>query len=858
MRKILLCLSFLSMNFIHAQLIVNNTTQTPAQLVQSVLLGNGLTVSNIKFNGSAAAAATVRDQVGKFTNGNTSNIGLNSGIVLATNKATVAIGPNNQGGANQASAFPLSPGDADLEMLTTGVVKNKAILEFDFVPTGQNLSFNFVFASEEYLEFVSTDYNDVFGFFISGPGITGPYSGNAKNIALIPTTTTAITIDNVNNVSNPTFYINNGTGATPLVNTTIQYDGFTKVIAAIANVQCGQTYHIKLAIANVGDNSWDSAVFLEANSFNTTPVFSLPPDLTVTSGTAPCFGAAKQICTGLATTILHEWTLNGVPIVGASGPCVTISEPGQLCATVYPLGSACPTTRCMTVQFLQPMPISNPVTVKACAGSTFNLTTNTAVILDGLNAADYDVAYYHTQLDAENTSNPIIDISAYSGVEGEIIWAGVSDIASGSGCVETKSFILTFVSAIAPEITCGTPTNSSVAFNWTALAETTDYTVSYQINTNTPINIGAIGNVITYPISGLTPGNNVQITLTPVGGVGTCFAPATFTCSTTLCPSITLPSTDQTLCLNGNPTPFSVTTSATASNSISYVYFTTLQVGDTMYTGGIPLGNVTPTAGGIATLDLPVLGSGSLPNAAGTYYVYAIVTPAPLDVTCRPYSLIQVVVNDVPLAPTVVTPVTYCQNATASALTATGTNLLWYTAATGGVGSASAPTPSTAAAGNIDYYVSQTILGCESPRASITVTVNATPAAPTVTTPVTYCQNASASALTATGTSLLWYTTAAGGVGSATAPTPSTATAGNINTYVSDTILGCEGPRATITVTVNATPVAPTVTPVSYCQNAPASALTATGSGLLWYTAAIGGTGSRPNDHRSNFLPSMR
>ena len=147
MRKILLFLSFLSMNFIHAQLIVNSTTQTPAQLVQSVLLGNGLTVSNIQFNGSIAAAAAVRDQVGKFTNGNTTNIGLNSGIVLATNKAIVAIGPNNQGGASQASAFPLSPGDADLEMLTTGIVRNKAILEFDFVPTGQNLSFNFVFAS---------------------------------------------------------------------------------------------------------------------------------------------------------------------------------------------------------------------------------------------------------------------------------------------------------------------------------------------------------------------------------------------------------------------------------------------------------------------------------------------------------------------------------------------------------------------------------------------------------------------------------------------------------------------------------------------------------------------------------------
>ena len=164
-----------------------------------------------------------------------------------------------------------------------------------------------------------------------------------------------------------------------------------------------------------------------------------------------------------------------------------------------------------------------------------------------------------------------------------------------------------------------------------------------------------------------------------------------------------------------------------------------------------------------------------------------------------------------PSAPTVVTPVTYCQNATASNLTATGSNLLWYTAATGGTGSATAPTPSTASAGSTTYYVSQTVLGCESPRASITVTVNATPVAPSVTTPVTYCQNVIASNLTATGSNLLWYTAATGGTGSATAPTPSTASAGSTTYYVSQTVLGCESPRASITVNITASPLAPIV-----------------------------------------------
>jgi len=196
-------------------------------------------------------------------------------------------------------------------------------------------------------------------------------------------------------------------------------------------------------------------------------------------------------------------------------------------------------------------------------------------------------------------------------------------------------------------------------------------------------------------------------------------------------------------------------------------------------------------------------------------------------------------------APTVTSPVNYCQNAAAAQLTATGTNLLWYTTATGGTGSATAPTPSTTAIGSTSYYVSQTQSCGESPRAVIVVNVSAVPAAPGVTSALTYCQNITAPALTATGTNLLWYTVATGGTGNATAPTPSTATAGSTTWYVSQSNNGCESPRSAITVNVNAAPGMPTVTtPVNYCQNATAVPLIATGTALLWYTTATGGTGT--------------
>ena len=212
--------------------------------------------------------------------------------------------------------------------------------------------------------------------------------------------------------------------------------------------------------------------------------------------------------------------------------------------------------------------------------------------------------------------------------------------------------------------------------------------------------------------------------------------------------------------------------------------------------------------------------------------------------------------NNAASAPTVVSPVTYCQNATAVPLTATataGNTLLWYTVATGGVASLTAPTPSTAVGGSFNYYVSQiNAVGAESPRSQIVVSVNATPIAPVATTLVTYCQNAIASALTATaaaGNTLKWYTVAIGGTSSATAPTPSTTTAGTTPYYVSQANpVGCEGPRTNINVVVNPAPGLPTVvSPINYCQNTTAVPLTATaaaGNTLKWYTVPVAGFGS--------------
>jgi gliding motility-associated-like protein len=237
----------------------------PNLLVQNILLGGGITASSVTYTGDASA-------IGSF-NGIFSNIGLASGVILSSGDISNCIGPNNTSGVSYSNTLA---GDPDLDQLMSPALSYEAaILEFDFVPTSDTVKFRYVFASDEYMEFVTPGgtINDGFGFFISGPGISGPYSGGAIDIALVPGTSLPVTMQNVNLSTNAAYYFDNGDGmgsGTAPDGASVQYDGFTVPLTATAAVQCGQTYHIKLAIADGGDGIIDSGVFLEEGSFAST------------------------------------------------------------------------------------------------------------------------------------------------------------------------------------------------------------------------------------------------------------------------------------------------------------------------------------------------------------------------------------------------------------------------------------------------------------------------------------------------------------------------------------------------------------------------------------------------------------
>jgi gliding motility-associated-like protein len=264
MNRIILSILLIIIAFsVKSQLVVNTGTMTPTQYVQNVLVGGGVTVSNVTFSGNA-------NQIGEFNGTATAPfVGINNGLVMATGNVNVAVGPNNTGSASLGGGN-IGAGDSDLDILEGGIAgtNDAAILEFDFIPSGDSVKFNYVFASEEYPEYVNS-INDVFGFFLSGPGITGTFSGGAANIALIPGTTTPISINTVNSGVNAIYYYDN-TGNSS--NTSIQFDGYTVVLTAAAQVQCGQLYHIKIAIADASDTSWDSGVFLEGGSFSSNEI----------------------------------------------------------------------------------------------------------------------------------------------------------------------------------------------------------------------------------------------------------------------------------------------------------------------------------------------------------------------------------------------------------------------------------------------------------------------------------------------------------------------------------------------------------------------------------------------------------
>lgn len=294
--RIIIAILILLPLFANGQL-VTSTSQTPAQLVQNVLLGQGVTVSNVTFQGASQA-------IGSFDGTNTT-LGFAKGILITTGTAnTVSNGPQGPNNKDGATVNNNAGGYNRLTQLVGAQTYNASVLEFDFIPYSDTVTFRYIFGSEEYREYVNSDFNDIFAFFISGPG----YSG-VQNIAKLPNNT-PVTINNINDgyINNGTYvaqcnncqyFTYNGNGSQSPYNSDpkyIQYDGFTKPLEAVAKVECGKKYHLIIAIADVNDALYDSGIFLEANSLKSKVVANVDYALSFDA-----YGDGKTMSEGCAS-----------------------------------------------------------------------------------------------------------------------------------------------------------------------------------------------------------------------------------------------------------------------------------------------------------------------------------------------------------------------------------------------------------------------------------------------------------------------------------------------------------------------------------------------------------------------------
>lgn len=290
MKRILLIWVLLSPLVLVAQNISVSvaTGQNIATFVDQHLKGNGVYITNVKFNN--VQGNVTFPQIGTFNSNGYPHLQMDQGVILTTGNVDVVPGPNTSSSGSASNQVTPSYTDPMSQMaaLVSNPLTSCATLDFDFVSVSPFVTLNYSFGSEEYPEWVWSSYNDVFAFFVTGPDPV-THQTTTKNIAIIPHTIStahpngiAVAINTVNGkteAENPSaghyhysdFYVANNTIENSSLSSSIpgvEYDGFTQKLSANATLLPCEQYHMHISICNVQDKAYDSGVFLEEGSFN--------------------------------------------------------------------------------------------------------------------------------------------------------------------------------------------------------------------------------------------------------------------------------------------------------------------------------------------------------------------------------------------------------------------------------------------------------------------------------------------------------------------------------------------------------------------------------------------------------------
>lgn len=451
MNKVYAFVLFLFSVISNAQFItVDTSTHTPFQLVNNVLVNSPcVNVNNVTSSTGSNFGST--NGIGYFQNTNP-DFPLANGVVLTTGNVLNAPGPNTTE-LNDGSAGWL--GDAQLEatLLAAGISmnsRNASFLEFEFTSFSTSFNFQFVFASEEYGNFQCLS-PDGFAFLL-----TDTVTGITQNIAVVPSTTTPISVRTVRdqlynsacNSVNPSYFgaFNGGSNA---ASSATNFNGQTILMNAGTTLVPNRTYRLKLVIADGNNDTLaDSAIFIGGSSFDFTQDV-LGPDLTIANGTALC----NNNGTNISYTITSGLDPNqfdfiwkdalGNPIPGETGPNLTINQPGTYLLTYFIQSTGCEVeTNDIIIEYQSTITTPNPSDLYICnngsANYTYDLSFNNTII-DPSNV--YTLTYHDNVTDANNGTSPLsTTLNTPAGSLPREVWIRV--LNPSTGCYTVKSFFL--------------------------------------------------------------------------------------------------------------------------------------------------------------------------------------------------------------------------------------------------------------------------------------------------------------------------------------------------------------------------------------------------------------------------------
>ena len=505
--KILYTITFFICSFYASSqtISVDSNGFTPQQLVDLLLANSCATNSNISISSGQSVA---------YFNGNGSSFPIQEGIIIRS-----GIAANSQGAytGNGLGSQVTTNGDADLQTISnqsgqSATITDAAFLQFDFTPSSTSFSFDFLFASNEYGEW-QCGFSDVFAFLL-----TDLTTGETTNLAVIPGSNTPISVRDIRdsqfnsscNSVNPslfgTYNVNNPASSA------LNMRGHTVLLNASSTVIPNNNYRIKLVIGDYNDSNFDSAVFIQAGSFDTT--LDIGPDIEI------CDGDTILLDSGYTNTtdFSYQWLRNGSPLAGETAPILNVSQAGTYDLVITTLSTGCELTDQVVVNELQ---LSTPQDLLECdTGSTitFNLTLNNQATL-GIDENEYDVFYY-VSLDNANDNIPIDNslLTSYPAIGGETIYLRIQNRVTGNFCNAIVSFSLS-VSAVEATIpsdisTCendGTvDISSQVEVQILNGLDPNNYSVSYYTSESDALNNT---NSITDPTAFSLPVNTNPVTI---------------------------------------------------------------------------------------------------------------------------------------------------------------------------------------------------------------------------------------------------------------------------------------------------------------------------------------------------------